>query len=220
MVSSDRIITILNVLEKATEGMPKPLIQELEGIFGKDSFITLIACLLSLRSRDVITLGVCKKLFERVRSPEELISVPLLELEQMLHSVGFYRKKARIIREVSHELIDRFNSAVPWREEELLSLKGVGRKTANLVRGTAFGIPAICVDVHVHQITNRLGWVITKTPEETERALMQLIPEEYWISLNYLLVVWGQNICVSVSPWCSRCAIRPWCPQIGVIKKR
>ncbi len=216
----DRIITVLTRLEQATKGMQKPLIERLEEVFGKDPFIVLIACLLSLRARDTVTYGVCITLFERARSPEELVKIPISELEHMLHTLGFYRKKARTIVSVSNELIMRFNSSVPYTEEELLSIKGVGRKTANLVRGEAFGIPAICVDTHVHQVANRLGWVATKNAEQTERALMKLVPEEYWISLNYLLVIWGQNICVPLSPWCSQCAIRPWCPQVGVKKHR
>ncbi|MBA3751397.1 endonuclease III [Candidatus Dependentiae bacterium] len=215
-----RIVTMLTILEKATSGMQKPMVSALEDLYGKDPFLILISCLLSLRAQDKVTFGICRKLFELARSPEELVKIPLSSLEELLHPLGFYRKKSHTIVSVSLELINRFNSRVPSTEKELLSLKGVGRKTANLVLGEGFGVPVICVDTHVHRISNRLGWVKTENPDQTEKELMKVVPQQYWLSVNYLLVMWGQNVCTPLSPWVTRCALKSLCPKIGVKKFR
>ena len=141
-------------------------------------------------------------------------------IEKLIYPTGFYRKKAALLHEVSQDLIERFKGKVPKTEQELLSINGVGRKTANLVLGVAFDIPAICVDTHVHRVSNRLGLVKTKTVDETEIALKKILPPEYWVEYNHLLVVWGQNICVPISPKCSQCAIAQLCPRIGVTRSR
>ena len=215
-----RIIKILNLLKSATADMQQPMSVVLGQIYGRDPFITLISCLLSLRARDVMTLEISKELFSRIRTPQELIRVPVEELEELFYPLGFYRKKARLMGDVAEDLLARFNGKVPGTLEELLSIKGVGRKTANLVLGEGFGIPSICVDTHVHRLSNRLGWVKTTNPEQTEMELRKLVPEDYWISLNHLLVMWGQNICTPLSPWCSRCVLNPLCPKVGVVKNR
>lgn len=214
------ILTCLEILKKATEGMTEPMSVMLIRDYGRDPFIILISCLLSLRAKDLVTYPVSKKLFSLVRTPQDLLAVPLAQLEDIFHPLGFFRKKAVTVKEVSKELIDRFGGKVPSTEQELLSIKGVGRKTANLVRGMAFNIPAICVDTHVHRLANRLGWVTTKDPDETERELKKIVPKEYWIDLNTYLVMWGQNVCVPISPFCSSCVLRPFCPQKGVTKSR
>ncbi len=216
----ERVLKVLALLKKATVHMQKPMSLLLVEIYGRDPFLILISCLLSLRARDPVTFEVSKRLFERVRTPEELVEMPIRELEELFHPLGFYRKKARIVVEVSHELLSRFKGRVPSTEAELLSIKGVGRKTANLVLAEAFGIPVLIVDTHVHRLSNRLGWVETSTPEATERELQKLVPKEEWISLSRLLVTWGQNICLPISPWCSRCVLSPLCPKVGVGKRR
>jgi len=208
------------MLGKKTQTMPKPMVQVLIAHFGIDPFIVLISCLLSLRARDTATLPVCMELFEYVRTPEQMIELSLVELERRFYSLGFYRAKASQVKEACHELIERFSGKVPGSMDELLSIKGVGRKTANLVLGHAFGVPSICVDVHVHRISNRLGLVSTKTPEQTEFALQKIIPKEFWIELNTLLVVWGQNVCTPVSPRCSRCPLFDQCIRKGVTSSR
>jgi endonuclease-3 len=163
-----------------------------------------------------MTYVVSKKLFERARTPQEIVEIPTYELEELIRTIGFYRKKAATLKAVSTALIDRFESVVPRTTSELLSLPGVGLKTANLVLSVGFDEPAICVDVHVHRIANRLGLVATNTPEQTEAALKALVPREEWSILNDLFVMWGQNICTPVSPRCSRCPLAPLCPKIGV----
>ncbi len=173
-----------------------------------------------MRARDIVTFEVCKKLFVKARTPQQLLAISIPELEQMIYPLGFYKRKAALLHSVSEDIITRFKGKVPGNEKDLLSIKGVGLKTANLVLGEGFDIPAICVDTHVHKIANRLGWVKTKTPEQTEAALKKIVPQRYWIKLNHLFVMWGQNICVPISPFCSKCAISSLCPRIGVTRSR
>ncbi len=216
----ERIIKVLSLLKEATKDMPPPMSTLIVQKYGRDPFLIFISCLLSLRARDPVTYKVSQELFARVRTPQELIELDRSELEELFYPLGFYRKKAQTVLDACHILLERFGGKVPSTQEELLSIKGVGRKTANLVLGEAFGIPAICVDTHVHRLANRLGWVHTKDPTSTEYALQALVPRDHWISLNHLLVMWGQNICVPLSPFCSLCVVRPYCPRIGVKKSR
>lgn len=220
MDERERIEKIFAILEKATQGMPQPMVTQIEHDYGRDPYLILISCLLSLRARDVMTYRICKELFKRARTPQQMITLPVGELETLFKPIGFYRRKAKLVIEVSKELIERFGSKVPATEEELLSLHGVGRKTANLVLSEGFDIPAICVDTHVHRVSNRLGIVKTKTPEQTEEALKKILPPSQWSKVNRYLVIWGQNICVPISPFVSRCALAPYCPRIGVKKSR
>lgn len=215
-----RAIKIIALLEKSVKNMQKPMVSSIIDQFGKDPFLVLISCLLSLRAKDTVTLRVCDVLFQKARTPQALLSISFDDLSKILYSLGFYRKKAIVVHEVCRELLQRFDGKVPKTRDELLSLPGVGRKTANLVLGEAFGIPAICVDTHVHRISNRLGLVSTKTPEQTEIALERVIPKKYWIIWNRLLVTWGQNICVPIRPYCSRCPLAPLCQRVDVIKNR
>ncbi|MBI2775012.1 endonuclease III [Candidatus Dependentiae bacterium] len=187
---------------------------------GRDPFLVLISCLLSLRTKDTVTFPASMRLFEYARTPEQLLKLPILTIEKLIYPVGFYHRKALLMHSVSKDLLDRFGGKVPGIEEDLLSIKGVGRKTANLVLGEGFGIPAICVDTHVHRVANRLGLVETQTPEQTETELKKIIPKDYWIRLNQWLVVWGQQICVPISPFCSKCPLRPVCKRVGVTKSR
>lgn len=200
--------------------MTDPAVSQVARIFDKDPFLILISCLLSLRAKDSISLPISLKLFQLAKTPQELLVIPRIKLEKMIHSVGFYHQKARTLHAVCTALLERFDGKVPATQPALLSLPGVGRKTANLVLAEAFGVPALCVDTHVHSISNRLGLVKTETPEETEFALQKILPKKNWIEYNPLLVKWGQNICVPVSPFCSRCALASLCPRIGVKKSR
>lgn len=215
-----RAIEIINILEVVVKKYRKPLIPEIIEIYGRDPFLILISCLLSLRAKDIVTYDVCRKLFSVAKTPQEIISLDLKSLEKILYSVTFYIKKSKILKEVSQTIIKRFNGKVPSTEKELLSIKGIGRKTAALVLSKAFLIPAICVDTHVHRISNRLGLVKTKTTFETEMELKKILPKKYWSRINELFVTWGQNVCVPISPFCSTCAIKDLCPRIGVTKSR
>lgn len=200
--------------------MTPPMSFSLKQEFGDDPFIILISCLLSLRARDVVTIEVCRTLFADARTPEAILKIPLPTLENLFYKLGFYRKKADRIHAVCRDLLERFDGKVPATESQLLSIKGVGHKTAALVLGEGFGIPALCVDTHVHKIANRLGLVATKTPVQTEQALKLVVPKKDWIDLNRLFVMWGQNVCVPLSPWCSGCPLSPICPRNGVTRSR
>lgn len=216
----DTAKNIITVLRKATKDMMPPLIDLVVAEFGHDPYLIIIACLLSLRAKDTTTIHVCRELFTRVRTPAAMLELNRQELERIIFKTGFYKNKADVLQHVSRELIERFGSQVPKSYDELMSIKGVGPKTANLVLGLAFGTPAICVDTHVHRISNRLGLIKTATPEQTEVALKRVLDKQDWIIWNHLLVIWGQNICAPVSPRCSGCAIKGLCPRVGVSKSR
>jgi endonuclease-3 len=149
-----------------------------------------------------------------------MIKLDSKRIQRLIYPVGFYRNKSKVILELSRKILEDYSGKVPQSSNELLGLKGVGRKTANLVLGLGFGIPAICVDTHVHRISNRLGWVKTNNPEETELALQKIIPRNKWIELNTLLVTFGQNLCFPVSPFCSKCRVYSLCKRRGVVKSR
>lgn len=189
-----KCVKIIRILRKVTKDLPKPMVSSIIDEYGKDAFLILISCILSLRARDTVTLPICRKLFSIARTPSQILKIPLKKLENIIYSIGFYKVKAKLLHSISKELIERFNGIVPSNEHDLLSIKGVGRKTANLVLSQAYDIPAICVDVHVHRISNRMGLVKTKTPLETEIALQKILPKKYWSEWNRLLVILGQNI--------------------------
>ena len=186
----------------------------------KDPYLVLISCILSLRTKDKTTMEASRRLFVLANTPQKMVKLPVALLSKTIYPVGFYRNKAKVISGISRRLIRYFQGRVPARLEDLLSFKGVGRKTANLVLGLGYKIPAICVDTHVHRIPNRLGWMKTKGPLHTEMALGRIIPKNYWIEMNTILVTFGQNICLPVSPWCSKCAAENLCPKIGVNRFR
>ncbi len=216
-----RAIRIIHVLREATKRMVEPASASIVARYGRDPFLILIACLLSLRAKDTASLPASIRLFEQARTPATMRALPVGHIEKLIYSVGYYRRKAITIHAVCDALLSQFDGIVPNTEAELLSLPGVGRKTANLVLGEAFGIPALCVDIHVHRISNRLGLVSTKTPAETELVLQKVLPKEYWIEYNSLLVMWGQNVCVPLSPRCSQCPLaQNLCPRIGVTRSR
>jgi endonuclease III len=183
---------------------------------GRDPFRVLAGCLLSLRTKDETTGPASARLFALAGTPAAMLALPLRTIERAIYPVGFYRTKARVLHRVSRDLLERFDGRVPSDLDALLSLHGVGRKTANLVITFAFGLPGICVDTHVHRISNRLGFVRTGTPEQTEHALRRRLPPRHWIGLNDLFVSFGQNLCRPTSPHCSRCPLNTCCPRIGV----
>ena len=185
-----------------------------------DPFKILISCLLSLRARDENTEVVSKKLFSVADTPEKISKLSTEKLEKLIFSSGHYRKKAKTLKHVSEVLIEEFNSKVPRTKEELLSIKGIGPKTANIVLAFAFGENVIPVDVHVHVVANRLGWVKTKTPEKTEKQLYEVLPKQYWKELNALFVMFGKKVCITISPWCSKCPVSKYCPKINVERSR
>ena len=185
-----------------------------------EPFKILISCLLSLRARDESTERVSKKLFEVADTPEKIAKLPIPKLEKIVFSSGHYHKKARTLKHVSNELINRFNSKVPENKEDLLSIKGIGPKTANIVLAFAFGKEALPIDTHCHRIPNRLGWVETKTPEKTEKELERILLRKYWREFNAIFVSFGREICQPVSPKCSICPISKYCPRIGVNRAR
>lgn len=186
----------------------------------RDPFLVLTSCLLSLRTKDEVTREASKRLFSRAKTPRELLEIPLDELEELIFPVGFFRNKAKNLHRVSKMLIENHDGEVPSTLGELLALPGVGPKTANLVLAKGYGIPAICVDTHVHRISNRLGWVETKTPEATCEGLKEILPRDKWIEINDLLVPFGQRVCTPISPFCSLCPLASLCPRRGVQKSR
>ena len=186
----------------------------------KDPFIVLISCILSLRTKDEVTAKATKRLFARASTPEEMLRLTKEEIEAAIYPVGFYHRKAEQILEICRVLIEQYDSRVPDELEELLKFKGVGRKTANIVITMGFNKLGVAVDTHVHRISNRLGLVTTKTPHQTEFALRELLPQKYWIILNDLLVMHGQNICTPISPKCSICPITECCKRVGVTRFR
>lgn len=202
---------ILTILAQHALKLGKTMSSQIAHAFGNDPFFILISCLLSLRAKDRMTLPVSLQLFKHIKNVYDLTQAQPEFIESIIHPLGFYKQKTKIIQHVAHELITRFNGAVPKTYADLISIKGVGPKTANLVLSVAYGIPAICVDIHVHRISNRLGLVHTTTPEQTQQELERLLPHDYWSLWNEWLVLWGQHICAPRSPQCTACPLAPHC---------
>jgi len=213
-----KIDIIYHELEKKFHTVPTPVVELIEAQT-KDPFKILITTLLSARTKDKTTSEVVTRLFLQVDTYEDLRKYSLAELEKLVYPVGFFRNKARYLQQMPDALESKFDGKVPETIDELCELPGVGRKTANLVRAVAFKKPAICVDIHVHRISNRLGYVVTSTPLETEMKLREILPKEYWISFNSYLVAFGQNHCAPRNPKCNSCPIFPQCDRVGVISK-
>jgi len=204
---------------RAYEAWRSPVVTEMARR-DRDPFRVLAATILSLRTKDETTHAAAERLFSRARIPREILVMDRDELASIIYPVGFYRQKAGQLQALCRILVERYESRVPNTMEQLLELPGVGRKTANLVLLEGFGVPAICVDTHVHRICNRWGYVSTPTPERTEEALREKLPKRYWTVINQLLVAYGQHVCVPVSPWCSTCGISAWCDRVGVRRAR
>lgn len=210
---------IVKILEHEVQKFKTPAIGEIQEKF-KDPFKVLVSCILSLRTKDEVTREASKRLFEKVNTPKDILKLTEKQIEKIIYPVGFYRRKAKVLKQIAKILLDKFNGKVPDSLEELLLLPGVGRKTANLVLTVGYNKYGICVDTHVHRIVNRLGYVKTNTPEQTEKELRKKLPKKYWIRFNDLLVTWGQNVCTPVSPKCSICLIERYCDKIGVKRNR
>jgi endonuclease-3 len=207
------------ILKKQVKTLYLPWLENFASL-DRDPFKVLISCILSLRTQDKTTGDASERLFKLASTPEALSRLSLKTIEKAIYPVGFYRVKAGTIKDISREIIQRHHARVPDTLEELLALKGVGRKTANLVLTRAFNKYGICVDTHVHRITNRWGLVTTKSPDETELALRETLPKRFWKDLNGILVAFGQSICQPLSPFCSRCTIYSVCDKRGVNRHR
>jgi endonuclease-3 len=213
------IAQVMRALARAIDGLELPAVEKISNAQEEDPFQVLIATLLSARTQDATTLAASTRLFRVARTPRTMMKLTVKQLETLIYPVSFYRHKARHVKATCRILVDRFGGRVPMTMDELLTLPGVGRKTANLVLILAFKSRAnICVDTHVHRISNRLGWVRTKTPDETEQALYRATADRWWPFINLYLVTWGQNVCRPISPQCGACVIRPYCPQVGVTR--
>jgi endonuclease-3 len=201
-------------------GMDELAVEKISADSREDPFRVLIATMLSAQTKDAVTHTASTRLFRRARTPRTMARLSTAEIQRLIFPVSFYRTKARHVRETSRQVVDRFGGHVPGRMEELLTLPGVGRKTANLVLILSHASrDNICVDTHVHRIANRLGWVRTKTPDQTEQALYRVVPRRYWAEVNLRLVTWGQNVCRPVYPRCRACAVGALCPRIGVTQE-
>jgi endonuclease III len=210
-----KINDVIKILKKELAVGAMPIVSHLADN-QRDPFVILISTLLSLRTKDEVTEVATDRLFKLASTPAEMLKVPLAKIAKTIYPVGFYHVKAKTIHSVCRDLINRFNSQVPDDLDQLLSIKGVGRKTANLVVTLAYGKEGICVDTHVHRISNRLGYVKTKTPDETEFALRDKLPHKHWIIYNTIMVAFGRKTCKPVSPLCSQCPVFKYCDRVGV----
>lgn len=221
MINQNEIIRVIEILKQHQKGTRKTTLNR-EGKETKNytPYQTLISCLLSLRAKDETTEKISQELFEIADTPEKILKLEEEKLKKIIFSSGHYNKKAEAIRHVSKELIEKFNSQVPDTYEQLISIKHIGPKTANIVLCFSFDKQVIPIDTHCHRIPNRLGWVKTKTPEQTEKELEKFLPKDYWSEFNGIFVLFGKTICVPVSPKCSICPVKEYCKKIGVEKSR
>lgn len=217
-MTGENIEMVFTILAEEVSLLKEPIVGRVAHT--RDPFKVLVSTMLSLRTKDSTTERACTRLFEMAGDPYAMLSLPLATIEEAIYPVGFYKTKAKNIHEMCAILVERHAGFVPHTLEELLELPGVGRKTANLVIILGFDGLGICVDTHVHRITNRWGYLKTKTPEQTEMRLRQILPVRYWKDINNFLVPYGQNICTPASPWCSRCRLVTWCAREGVKKSR
>jgi endonuclease III len=212
-----RVRAVMQKLARAIDGLELPAVEKISESQEDDPFQVLIATLLSARTQDATTLAASTRLFKVARTPRTMARLSVGEIEKLIYPVSFYRHKARHVKATCEILVTKFGGRVPSGMDELLTLPGVGRKTANLVMILAFqSRQNICVDTHVHRISNRLGWVRTRTPDETEQALYQATPSRWWPLINLYLVTWGQNVCRPLGPRCQDCVLSPLCPRVGV----
>ena len=218
-VTNKNIDQVIGVVRREMRKLPDPSVT-LVGKRWKSPFLVLVSCILSLRTKDETTLPASERLFKRAVTPQALLKLTARQIEKEIYPVGFYKTKAVNIRGICRDIIEKFGGQVPDDIDTLMTMKGVGRKTANLVLTEGFGIPAMCVDTHVHRISNRFGYVQTKAPDETEFALRKKLPKKHWMDYNSLLVTWGQNICRPISPLCSQCGVKKYCARKGVTTSR
>jgi endonuclease-3 len=216
---AERWHEIVSRLRETLDGSPEPSVSTVAADY-RDPFRILISTIISLRTKDEVTTAAGERLFARAGDAASMAALKAEEIARLIYPAGFYNTKATRIREIARTIAEDRGGRVPRTREELLALPGVGRKTANLVLGLGFGVPAICVDTHVHRIPNRLGLIETSTPEKSEQALEEGLPREYWIEINGLLVQFGQTICTPTSPWCSKCPLSDLCRRVGVDRSR
>lgn len=216
----DQIHAAMRIIKQEIRRWQEPVVGVIARESNRDPFLILISCLLSLRTKDKTTNEASNRLFALARTPAAMLTLPLKKIERAIYPVGFYRTKAKSIHQICDRLLDAYGGTMPDSIDELVTLPGVGRKTANLVVTVGYGKPGICVDIHVHRISNRWGYIKTKTPEESEQALRDRLPTRYWITFNDLLVPYGQNLCQPVSPFCSQCKLTGYCDRVGVTKSR
>ena len=216
----EEIPAVVRILKSEFKRLKTPYVTEVAAELRKSPFKVLVSCILSLRTKDATTREASERLFAIASTPEGIAGLTTRVIEEAIYPAGFYRVKAGVLKNLSVELVKNYDSKVPDTIEGLMALKGVGRKTANLVVTMAYAKPGICVDTHVHRITNRWGFVSTKTPEKTEFALREILPKRYWIIINDLLVAYGQNICKPISPLCSVCKLSDYCKKVGVGRRR
>lgn len=218
-VPRGRIPAVMRRLAKAIDGLEEPAVEKIANEQKENAFEVLIATLLSAQTKDAVTARASARLFRVARRPRSMAKLPVEAIERLIYPVSFYRTKAVHVKQTCEQILSRYGGTVPSTMEELLTLPGVGRKTANLVLILAHrSADNICVDTHVHRIANRLGWVDTRTPVETEHALYAAARRRWWPIINLYLVTWGQNVCRPVYPICGSCAVRDLCPRIGVTK--
>ena len=216
----DQIHAAIKIVRREIRQWQEPVVGVVARESARDPFRILISCLLSLRTKDKTTSEASARLFALAYTPAGLLKLSQRRIERAIYPVGFYRTKAKSIHAICRRLLEVYEGKVPDSIDELITLAGVGRKTANLVVTVGYKKPGICVDIHVHRISNRWGYVKTKTPEETEQALRTRLPKRYWITFNDLLVPYGQNLCQPVSPFCSRCKLIDMCDRVGVVRSR
>jgi len=219
MVSNRQIDRVLHLVQETIKAWEPPALNKIADE-SRDPFRVLISCILSQQTKDAVTGQASARLYRLADRPETLLALSERRIARAIYPVSFYRTKARTIRQVCRDVLTRFKGLVPDRLEALLSLNGVGRKTANLVLTVGYRKPGICVDTHVHRISNRWGYVRTKTPEQTEMILRQKLPKRHWITYNDLLVPFGQHLCRPISPFCSRCPVERWCAKVDVTTHR
>ncbi|MBD3391296.1 MAG: endonuclease III [Chitinivibrionales bacterium] len=217
-MGATNIAAVYRVVKREFKRHTMPVVDLIE-IETRDPFKVLVGTILSARTKDATTAAASARLFRKVKRPADLAKLPAKQIEELIFPVGFYQNKARLLTQLPGVLDSRFNGRIPETVEELVELPGVGRKTANLVVAVAFNKPAICVDVHVHRIMNRLGYVRTTTPFDTEMKLRQILPRRYWIMINSYLVSFGQHTCLPRNPRCDICPIHRYCRRVGVETK-
>ncbi len=217
---SPPIVPVLKSIGRAIRSMEEPAVEKISEATQEDPFQVLIATLLSAQTKDAVTAAASERLFKVADTPQLMVKLTVPRIERLIYPVSFYRNKARHVKQACRQILDDFGGVVPRTMEELLTLAGVGRKTANLVLILSHASQDnICVDTHVHRISNRLGWVKTKTPDQTEQALYDVVPRKWWPDVNLYLVTWGQNVCKPVYPRCRACVVSPMCPRVGVTRE-
>jgi len=211
---------VYDILTDVYKNMEEPSVTKISKLSKRDPFRVLVSCLISLRTKDEVTLASSEKLFAEADTPEKMIELDEDKIAGLIYPAGFYKTKSATIRNICKVLKEEYGSKVPDEIDELVKLKGVGRKTANLVLVEGYGKPAVCVDTHVHRIFNRWGYLKTKNPDQTEQVLRKHLPKEYWITINEILVAYGRSVCKPVSPHCSSCRLSEYCDKVSVDRRR